>query len=163
MQILSISPHLSLNRKDKQLDPGLFSYLTRFTLNSNIFNALGFFKAALFAPISDETFSFYEPFPSPAIDSLVIYFLIHFWFLLTTNCQQWWTFFFCTPIFLCLFPSCFDCPASIKKLQEQNESHQVSRTRMVEGMALALEKKDQVKVIYWTQQCIRLICEWSHV
>ncbi|XP_075903108.1 golgin subfamily A member 1 isoform X2 [Nelusetta ayraudi] len=33
--------------------------------------------------------------------------------------------------------------ASIKKLQEQNESHQVSRTRMVEGMALALEKKDQ--------------------
>ncbi|XP_075903109.1 golgin subfamily A member 1 isoform X3 [Nelusetta ayraudi] len=33
--------------------------------------------------------------------------------------------------------------SSIKKLQEQNESHQVSRTRMVEGMALALEKKDQ--------------------
>uniref|UniRef100_A0A3Q1I4K2 Golgin subfamily A member 1 n=1 Tax=Anabas testudineus TaxID=64144 RepID=A0A3Q1I4K2_ANATE len=33
--------------------------------------------------------------------------------------------------------------ASIKKLQEQNESHQTSRTKMAEGMALALEKKDQ--------------------
>ncbi|XP_037536695.1 golgin subfamily A member 1 [Nematolebias whitei] len=33
--------------------------------------------------------------------------------------------------------------ASIKKLQEQNESHQVSRAKMAEGMSLALEKKDQ--------------------
>uniref|UniRef100_A0A3Q1I2X8 Golgin subfamily A member 1 n=1 Tax=Anabas testudineus TaxID=64144 RepID=A0A3Q1I2X8_ANATE len=33
--------------------------------------------------------------------------------------------------------------SSIKKLQEQNESHQTSRTKMAEGMALALEKKDQ--------------------
>ncbi|XP_073322116.1 golgin subfamily A member 1 isoform X3 [Pagrus major] len=33
--------------------------------------------------------------------------------------------------------------ASIKKLQDQNESHQASRTKMAEGMALALEKKDQ--------------------
>ncbi|XP_022602233.1 golgin subfamily A member 1 isoform X3 [Seriola dumerili] len=33
--------------------------------------------------------------------------------------------------------------ASIKKLQEQNESHQASRAKMAEGMALALEKKDQ--------------------
>ncbi|KAM4745513.1 golgin subfamily A member 1 isoform 2-T2 [Anableps anableps] len=33
--------------------------------------------------------------------------------------------------------------ASIKKLQEQNESHQSSRAKMAEGMALALEKKDQ--------------------
>lgn len=37
-----------------------------------------------------------------------------------------------------------DCSASIKKLQEQNESHQVNRTRMVEAMSAALEKKDQV-------------------
>uniref|UniRef100_A0A3P9JEG1 Golgin subfamily A member 1 n=1 Tax=Oryzias latipes TaxID=8090 RepID=A0A3P9JEG1_ORYLA len=33
--------------------------------------------------------------------------------------------------------------ASIKKLQEQNESHQASRAKMAEGMTLALEKKDQ--------------------
>ncbi|XP_073322117.1 golgin subfamily A member 1 isoform X4 [Pagrus major] len=33
--------------------------------------------------------------------------------------------------------------SSIKKLQDQNESHQASRTKMAEGMALALEKKDQ--------------------
>ncbi|XP_068590377.1 golgin subfamily A member 1 isoform X2 [Cebidichthys violaceus] len=33
--------------------------------------------------------------------------------------------------------------ASIKKLQDQNESHQASRAKMAEGMALALEKKDQ--------------------
>ncbi|XP_050931321.1 golgin subfamily A member 1 isoform X5 [Lates calcarifer] len=33
--------------------------------------------------------------------------------------------------------------ASIKKLQEQNESHQANRAKMAEGMALALEKKDQ--------------------
>ncbi|KAF7649346.1 hypothetical protein LDENG_00143090 [Lucifuga dentata] len=33
--------------------------------------------------------------------------------------------------------------SSIKKLQEQSESYQVSRTKMAEGMALALEKKDQ--------------------
>ena len=32
----------------------------------------------------------------------------------------------------------------MKKLQEQNESHQASRAKMAEGMALALEKKDQV-------------------
>lgn len=33
--------------------------------------------------------------------------------------------------------------SSMRKLQEQNESHQTSRTKMAEGMALALEKKDQ--------------------
>ncbi|XP_017288474.1 golgin subfamily A member 1 isoform X1 [Kryptolebias marmoratus] len=33
--------------------------------------------------------------------------------------------------------------SSIKKLQEQNESHQVSRAKLAEGMSLALEKKDQ--------------------
>uniref|UniRef100_A0A674NXM2 Golgin subfamily A member 1 n=1 Tax=Takifugu rubripes TaxID=31033 RepID=A0A674NXM2_TAKRU len=33
--------------------------------------------------------------------------------------------------------------SSIKKLQEQNESHQVNRTRMAEAMSAALEKKDQ--------------------
>ncbi|KAM9744391.1 golgin subfamily A member 1 isoform 1-T1 [Menidia menidia] len=33
--------------------------------------------------------------------------------------------------------------SSIKKLQEQSESHQASRAKMAEGMALALEKKDQ--------------------
>lgn len=38
----------------------------------------------------------------------------------------------------------FHCPASIKKLQDQNESHQASRAKIAEGMALALEKKDQV-------------------
>ncbi|XP_028433948.1 golgin subfamily A member 1 isoform X2 [Perca flavescens] len=32
---------------------------------------------------------------------------------------------------------------SIKKLQDQNESHQAGRAKMAEGMALALEKKDQ--------------------
>ncbi|XP_061459640.1 golgin subfamily A member 1 isoform X2 [Rhineura floridana] len=31
----------------------------------------------------------------------------------------------------------------VKKLQEQNEAHQVSTAKMAEGMALALEKKDQ--------------------
>uniref|UniRef100_A0A667Y0F7 Golgin subfamily A member 1 n=1 Tax=Myripristis murdjan TaxID=586833 RepID=A0A667Y0F7_9TELE len=33
--------------------------------------------------------------------------------------------------------------ASMRKLQDQNESHQASRAKMAEGMALALEKKDQ--------------------
>uniref|UniRef100_A0A3B3BDN6 Golgin subfamily A member 1 n=1 Tax=Oryzias melastigma TaxID=30732 RepID=A0A3B3BDN6_ORYME len=33
--------------------------------------------------------------------------------------------------------------SSIKKLQEQNESHQATRAKMAEGMTLALEKKDQ--------------------
>ncbi|XP_063345856.1 golgin subfamily A member 1 isoform X3 [Pelmatolapia mariae] len=33
--------------------------------------------------------------------------------------------------------------SSIKKLQEQSDSHQASRAKMAEGMALALEKKDQ--------------------
>lgn len=33
--------------------------------------------------------------------------------------------------------------SSIKKLQDQNESHQASRAKMAEGMTLALEKKDQ--------------------
>ncbi|KAM4577175.1 golgin subfamily A member 1 isoform 1-T1 [Odontesthes bonariensis] len=33
--------------------------------------------------------------------------------------------------------------SSIKKLQEQNESHQANKAKMAEGMALALEKKDQ--------------------
>uniref|UniRef100_A0A672HKW3 Golgin subfamily A member 1 n=1 Tax=Salarias fasciatus TaxID=181472 RepID=A0A672HKW3_SALFA len=33
--------------------------------------------------------------------------------------------------------------SSIKKLQEQNDSHQASRAKLAEGMALALEKKDQ--------------------
>nr|XP_046241980.1 golgin subfamily A member 1 isoform X3 [Scatophagus argus] len=33
--------------------------------------------------------------------------------------------------------------SSIKKLKDQNESHQASRTKMAEGMAFALEKKDQ--------------------
>uniref|UniRef100_A0A8C6LXI8 Golgin subfamily A member 1 n=1 Tax=Nothobranchius furzeri TaxID=105023 RepID=A0A8C6LXI8_NOTFU len=33
--------------------------------------------------------------------------------------------------------------SSIKKLQEQSESHQANRTKMAEGMAVALEKKDQ--------------------
>ncbi|XP_070689379.1 golgin subfamily A member 1 isoform X2 [Pempheris klunzingeri] len=33
--------------------------------------------------------------------------------------------------------------SSIKKLQDQNESHQISRAKMAEGMALALEKKDE--------------------
>ncbi|XP_074968558.1 golgin subfamily A member 1 isoform X1 [Phalacrocorax aristotelis] len=33
--------------------------------------------------------------------------------------------------------------SSMKKFQEQNEAHQASRAKMAEGMALALEKKDQ--------------------
>ncbi|KAM4607828.1 golgin subfamily A member 1 isoform 2-T2 [Polymixia lowei] len=33
--------------------------------------------------------------------------------------------------------------ASMRKLQDQNESHQASRAKMAEGMTLALEKKDQ--------------------
>uniref|UniRef100_A0A8C9R8B1 Golgin subfamily A member 1 n=1 Tax=Scleropages formosus TaxID=113540 RepID=A0A8C9R8B1_SCLFO len=33
--------------------------------------------------------------------------------------------------------------ASMKKLQEQNETYQANRAKMAEGMALALEKKDQ--------------------
>ncbi|XP_029367324.1 golgin subfamily A member 1 isoform X2 [Echeneis naucrates] len=33
--------------------------------------------------------------------------------------------------------------SSIKKLQEQSESHQASRAKMAEGMTLALKKKDQ--------------------
>lgn len=38
----------------------------------------------------------------------------------------------------------FALPASMRKFQEQNEAHQASRAKMAEGMALALEKKDQV-------------------
>lgn len=38
---------------------------------------------------------------------------------------------------------CFST-ASMRKLQEQNESYQASRAKMAEGMALALAKKDQV-------------------
>uniref|UniRef100_A0A3P9L9C4 Golgin subfamily A member 1 n=1 Tax=Oryzias latipes TaxID=8090 RepID=A0A3P9L9C4_ORYLA len=53
----------------------------------------------------------------------------------------------CIQIWMCGFLS-FSvshsrCTASIKKLQEQNESHQASRAKMAEGMTLALEKKDQ--------------------
>lgn len=33
----------------------------------------------------------------------------------------------------------------MRKFQEQNEAHQASRAKMAEGMALALEKKDQVQ------------------
>ncbi|NXF30538.1 GOGA1 protein, partial [Nyctibius bracteatus] len=33
--------------------------------------------------------------------------------------------------------------SSLRKFQEQNEAHQASRAKMAEGMALALEKKDQ--------------------
>ncbi|CAL8344635.1 unnamed protein product [Lota lota] len=33
--------------------------------------------------------------------------------------------------------------SSMRKLQEQNEAHQASRTKMAEGQTLALEKKDQ--------------------
>ncbi|XP_028269026.1 golgin subfamily A member 1 isoform X2 [Parambassis ranga] len=33
--------------------------------------------------------------------------------------------------------------SSIKKLQDQNENHQANKAKMAEGMALALEKKDQ--------------------
>ncbi|NXT43380.1 GOGA1 protein, partial [Pelecanoides urinatrix] len=33
--------------------------------------------------------------------------------------------------------------SSMRKFQEQNEAHQASRAKMAEGMALALEKKDQ--------------------
>ncbi|XP_069022221.1 golgin subfamily A member 1 isoform X2 [Embiotoca jacksoni] len=40
--------------------------------------------------------------------------------------------------------------ASIKKLQDQNESHQANRAKMAEGMALALEKKDQE----WTEKMV---------
>lgn len=32
----------------------------------------------------------------------------------------------------------------MKKFQEQNEAYQANRAKMAEGMALALEKKDQV-------------------
>ncbi|NXP09807.1 GOGA1 protein, partial [Thinocorus orbignyianus] len=35
--------------------------------------------------------------------------------------------------------------SSMRKFQEQNEAHQASRAKMAEGMALALEKKDQVR------------------
>ncbi|XP_069022219.1 golgin subfamily A member 1 isoform X1 [Embiotoca jacksoni] len=40
--------------------------------------------------------------------------------------------------------------SSIKKLQDQNESHQANRAKMAEGMALALEKKDQE----WTEKMV---------
>lgn len=33
----------------------------------------------------------------------------------------------------------------MRKLQDQNENFQANRAKMAEGMALALEKKDQVK------------------
>lgn len=55
------------------------------------------------------------------------------------------------PFFFSL--SDFDCPASIKKLKEQNESHVANKTRMAEGMTLALEKKDQVN-----EECTVLTC-----
>ncbi|KAM7416868.1 hypothetical protein PAMA_018782 [Pampus argenteus] len=38
--------------------------------------------------------------------------------------------------------------ASIKKLQDQSETHQASRAKMAEGMTLALDKKDQE----WTEK-----------
>ncbi|XP_037256357.1 golgin subfamily A member 1 isoform X2 [Falco biarmicus] len=38
--------------------------------------------------------------------------------------------------------------SSMRKFQEQNEAHQASRAKMAEGMALALEKKDQE----WTEK-----------
>lgn len=37
---------------------------------------------------------------------------------------------------------CFQS-ASMRKLQDQNEAFQSNRAKMAEGMALALEKKDQ--------------------
>lgn len=62
--------------------------------------------------------------------------------------------FYSPPVFL--FLCLFDCSASIKKLQEQNESHQVNRARMEESMAVALEKKDQVKASFthWTSNIL---------
>lgn len=37
----------------------------------------------------------------------------------------------------------------MRKLQEQNENFQANRAKMAEGMALALEKKDQVEELIW--------------
>lgn len=48
---------------------------------------------------------------------------------------------------LVFFPGlmcCVSFAASMRKLQEQNEAHQASRAKWAEGMALALEKKEQV-------------------
>lgn len=63
-----------------------------------------------------------------------------------------------------LFASCFslssvtfNCSASIKRLQEQNESHQVNKTRMEESMAVALEKKDQVEASF-THHTSQILC-----
>uniref|UniRef100_A0AAY5K3R7 Golgin subfamily A member 1 n=1 Tax=Esox lucius TaxID=8010 RepID=A0AAY5K3R7_ESOLU len=42
--------------------------------------------------------------------------------------------------------------SSMRKLQDQNETHQASRARMAEDMALALEKKDQVCITSFAQQ-----------
>ncbi|XP_017322943.1 golgin subfamily A member 1 isoform X2 [Ictalurus punctatus] len=47
--------------------------------------------------------------------------------------------------------------ASMRKLQEQNESFQANRAKMAEGMALALEKKDQE----WTEKMAALEKEKS--
>lgn len=55
----------------------------------------------------------------------------------------------CLPISFFVHLLCpFSYAVSIKKLQEQNECHQICRTRMAEAMALALERKDKVKVCH---------------
>ncbi|XP_078082612.1 golgin subfamily A member 1 isoform X2 [Mustelus asterias] len=41
--------------------------------------------------------------------------------------------------------------SSMRKLQEQNEAYQANRAKMAEGMALALEKKDQEKAVLENQ------------
>lgn len=55
------------------------------------------------------------------------------------------------------FLSNFDNPASIKKIKEQNETHQANRTRMAEGLTLALEKKDQVNASLYRMYCLDLV------
>ncbi|XP_006271369.1 golgin subfamily A member 1 [Alligator mississippiensis] len=42
--------------------------------------------------------------------------------------------------------------SSMKKFQEQNEAYQANRAKMAEGMALALEKKDQE----WTEKLVQV-------
>lgn len=44
----------------------------------------------------------------------------------------------------------------MRKLQDQNETHQANRAKMAEGMALALDKKDQVSIISFAPRGIRL-------
>lgn len=50
----------------------------------------------------------------------------------------------------------------MRKLQDQNESYQANRAKMAEGMALALEKKDQVSAVCFVRTVNALVGDLVH-